>query len=400
MTSDPETVAIAGGGPVGATLALALARSGVASTLVEPGPGGAGDERPIALAASSVRILDSLGAWRDVAPRACPISMVHVSQRGHFGAVRLRAEEQGLDALGQVAPASAIAGALSRAVASCDRVHRVDATRVVGATAGAQAVHLACLPERDTPPAARLLVVADGGSELLTGLGVNRYRRDYEQGAVVCTVRPQREHQGVAYERFTDEGPLALLPLREGRCAVVWTLPEMRARAMAELDDEGFIRALRRAFGGRLGSLDEPGPRSAFPLALVASESLVGDRLVLVGNAAHQLHPVAGQGLNLGMRDAAVLADVIVAASRDGLDPGSPAVLEDYARRRAAEQRAVVRFTDLLARGFDEAPRPLASLRAIAMLALGLLPPLGGLLARHAMGLAGTQPRLVRGAPP
>jgi len=398
-------VLIAGGGPVGSTLALALSAAGVEVVLAEasaPGaPGPAAVRRPIALAAASVRILDTLGVWPAIAGSACPITMVHVSEQGRLGMVRLRAEEQGVAALGQVTDAAVIGAALERALAAAPRVRRLRPSRVVGVSLGPERVRATLDPVPEAPAEARLLVAAQGDDPLLRErCGIACTRRDYGQWALACTVIPGRAHGGVAYERFTPCGPLALLPLAGGACAVVWTLPEQRARALAEVAQAHFLDALEQAFGRRLGRLREAGPRQVFPLALERARRITGARLALAGNAANRLHPVAGQGLNLGLRDVAALAELVAGCVRAGGDPGAEALLAAYAQARRADHAAVVRFTDTLARAFTLARAPFGTLRSAGMLALDLLPPASRALARRAMGLAGRQPRLVRGVWP
>lgn len=399
----PFAVLVCGAGPVGSTLALALAAAGVRVGLVQaPGTAANGtQQRPIALSASSVRILTTLGVWADIVRDACPIRMVHVCEQGRFGMVRLRARELGVEALGYVTGADVIARALERAVSAAPGVTRIGPAQVRGATLHADLLHAHLDPDTGAKPRAMLLVAADGGSSgLAPELGIAADRDDYAQRALVCTVTPGRPHQDVAYERFTPLGPVAMLPLPHGRCAVVWSLPEDRARAVAALDERAFLDALQAAFGRRLGTLRAASPRLGVALSLVRSRALTATRLALTGNAANQLHPVAGQGLNLGLRDAAVLADLVADAVRAGADPGADALLAAYTRLRLPDHRAVVRFTDALARGFTTGPALLGSLRSAGMLALDLVPPARRALARRAMGLAGRQPRLVRGIAP
>lgn len=400
----PFAVLVCGAGPVGGTLALALAAAGVRVGLVHaPPPAAVADAglRPIALSAASVRILTTLRVWPAIAPRACAIRTVHVSEQGRFGMVRLRAQDMGVDALGYVVEADVIGHALHAALVVDTGITRIGPAQVRGAQACGDLLAARLDPAAGDPPRARLLVAADGGeSGLGEALGIASRVREYGQRAVVCAVTPGKPHQGIAYERFTSHGPLALLPLSDARCAVVWTLPETRAQAIAALPEPAFLDALQQAFGRRLGQLHAAGARSSFALSLVRSHALTAPRVALVGNAANRLHPVAGQGLNLGLRDAAALADLVAAAVRTDADPGAEAVLGAYARARRPEQRAIVRFTDLLARGFSARPGLLGGLRSAGMLALDLVPPASRALARHAMGLAGRQSRLVRGIAP
>ena len=396
-------VLVAGGGPVGSALALALGRAGIPVTLLDAATGG-GDApaelRPIALSASSERILRTLDVWPLLEPDAEPIRTVHVSERGRFGVVRLRASELGVDALGQVADAGSIARALDRSLDGCTRVRRMRPATVAAVEPGDGRARVR-MASAGADLDAMLVVAADGAQSLLReSLGVAVHSREYRQHAVVCNVTPGVAHRQVAYERFTPGGPVALLPLADARCGLVWTLDENRAAEVAGCDDAGFLLLLQECFGNRLGRLQAASPRSTFALSLVRSESVTARRCVLIGNAANQLHPVAGQGLNLGLRDAAVLAEMVARAVRRGLDPGDPGLLAEYSRRRRRDQDSVVRFTDALARGFTAGPPALGVLRGAGLLALDLVPAAGRAFARRAMGLAGPQPRLVRGLLP
>jgi 2-octaprenyl-6-methoxyphenol hydroxylase len=399
-----RAVLVSGGGPVGSALALALGQAGIPVTLLEaspPGPGGDADLRPIALSASSVRIFRALGVWPTLAPHACPIRTVHVSERGCFGMVRLRAREQGVDALGQVSDAAAIARALEPALDACTAIERLRPAAIEDVDADTDHVRVAVDGAGETPLHARLLVAADGArTSLRDALGVGTTRRDYRQAALVCNVTPGRSHDETAYERFTASGPVAMLPLVDGRCGLVWTLDEIEAEVLAHGDEAAFLAALQQCFGYRLGRLRSAGPRVCFPLSLVRGNAVTAARCAFIGNAANQLHPVAGQGLNLGLRDAAQLAELVVAAIGRGEDPGAPTLLAEYARRRRADHAAVVRFTDTLARGFIMRVPALSALRSAGMLALDLVPAAGRVFARRAMGLAGPQSRLVRGIAP
>lgn len=426
MTTEIPTVVVVGAGAVGSVLALALARSGIAVTLVDkphadadPLRGGSAamaskQPRPIALSPSSAHILNTLGLWQCIAPHAGPINMVHVGEQGRFGVVRLRASEQGVPALGYVTDVAVIAAALAPAVARAERITCLQGTQALDGAVHGQQIRVLLDGPQDTQENnqehnqtnrnaidAQVLVVADGGdSSISVNLGIASDHRDYHQVAVVCEATPEHAHQGIAYERFTPRGPLALLPMASGDCALVWTLPTSQAQEIATLNDADFAQALRDAFGRRLGRFTALSTRSAYPLALVRAQRLRSTRVALIGNAANRLHPVAGQGLNLGLRDAALLADLLAAAARDGEDLGGDALLRQYARCRQGEHQGIVHFTEALAHGFSAGPRWLGWLRSTGMLALDLLPIGRHLLARHAMGLAHPQARLVRGLNP
>ena len=400
-------VLVAGGGLTGTALALALSGAGLCVVLVESRPPLPGTRpapvRPLAISEGSRRILVSLRVWQRIADDACPIRRVHVSDRGHFGCTRIDAHEHGVDALGQVVDAATVARALAAASTSAPLLRSVAPARVVGAAVGESSIgcRLETVDGESLPGlSARLLVVADGGqSALREQLGVGVREHDYGQVAVTAIVRPGRPHDDTAFERFTEHGPLALLPMTEGRCGLVWTLTPELVSGIAALDDAAFATRLGEAFGRRLGAFECASPRGVFPLVRTLSERPAGVRLAFIGNAAQGLHPVAGQGLNLGLRDVAWLAEEVATAMRAGEDPGAAAVLARYARRRRDDRRAVLGFTDLLLRVFCNRFPPLVLARGIALVATDLLPPLRHLLVRRAMGLAGRQPRLARGLP-
>ena len=246
----------------------------------------------------------------------------------------------------------------------------------------------------------RLIVAADGAdSPLREHFGIGSTVSDYRQTAIVTNITPQLAHNNIAYERFTETGPLALLPMTEQRCAVVWTVASSQVEPIMALDDADFLAALQSRFGYRLGRLERVGRRQAWPLRLVQAKETVRERLALVGNAVHTLHPIAGQGFNLGARDVAVLAEVLVDAVSAGEDPGSLQVLQRYADWRARDHRNVTVFTDGLARLFSLPLPALGVARSAGMLAFDLLPPAKRLLTRMTMGRSGRIPRLARGLP-
>jgi len=400
-------LAIAGGGLVGASLALALAPLGLDIVLVEGvPPGGNGhpsfDERTTALANGTVRVFASLGVWRHMEREAMPIRRIHVSEQGRFGVARIDAAEQGLDALGYVLPNRVIGSALWTALRDCPGVQLVAPARVTGSELDGDRRQLEF--ERDGAAqrlAARLVVAADGAKSLVREqAGVAAEHWAYGQTAITCTVTTQRFHDHVAYERFTPDGPIAVLPLAEGRCGVVWTRPPEDAARLLALPDDAFLTELQRAFGFRLGRLLQVGVRQSYELGLARSEGHVAPRLAVVGNAAQALHPIAGQGFNLGLRDAVSLAEVIADARFAGeADPGAPSTLAAYAGWRDEDQRRIVAFTDGLVRVFGSPLGVVRGLRSVAMLAFDALPPAKAALARLSVGASRRVPRLARGAP-
>ncbi len=401
-------VAIVGGGMVGLSLAAALSRLPLDVVVIEPVPAGeAGqpsfDSRTSALSNGTRRILEGLGVWRSVAAEATPIKRIHVSDRGRFAFARLSAEQQGVPALGYTLENRLLGAALWRAMSAAPRVKILSPAQVTRVTPGAERVDLAVEGCGETGVSARLVVAADGAkSAVREAFGIDATVWDYGQHAVIANVAAGRFHDFVAYERFTPTGPIAVLPLADGRCTIVWTLAPDAAREALALDDAAFLAAFQERFGHRLGQFTRVGKRHAYPLALTRSERQVAPRAVIIGNAAQGLHPIAGQGFNLGLRDVATLAEVIadeVRASGAAMDPGSPAVLERYADWRRADRRTVIAFTDGLVRLFGNPLAPVAAARSAGLLLFDLLPPAKDAFARVTMGLAGRVPKLGRGVP-
>ena len=398
-------VAIAGGGMVGLSLAAALADLPLEVVVIEPVASDAGqqpsfDARTTALSGGSRRVLEGIGVWAAVAGQATPIRRIHVSERGAFGAARLTAAEQGVASLGYTLENRLLGLALRDRAAGIPRLKLCHA-RVCEANAGTDAVQLTT--DAGEAWSARLVVAADGAqSAVRTALGIEASASDYGQHAVIAHVDTGRFHEYTAYERFTPAGPIAVLPIAEGRSAVVWTLaPEAAKRALA-LDDATFIAELQEAFGLRLGRFTRVGRRQSYPLSLTRSEKLTAPRAVILGNAAQGLHPVAGQGFNLGLRDVAALAELLadeIAEHGPGADPGAAHVLARYAEWRRPDREAVIRFTDSLVRGFGMPLASVRGLRSAGLLAFDLMRPVKHEFARRTMGLAGRQPRLVRGLP-
>ncbi len=404
METDHD-ILIIGGGLAGASLACALGPSGLRIGVVEAVPfGGRGqpsyDDRNVALAYGSKRIFATMGVWEDVvAGGAAPIKQIHISDRGHFGASHLHHDAMGVEALGYVVPNRVLGVAL---LAGMERYANVDL--ICPATMqDIQIDHDAARVQVDRDGevvtlTTRLLVIADGGrSAAREMLGIEARTVDYRQTAVVANATPERPHDGVAFERFTPTGPLALLPLTNDRCAMVWSTRPEHVDELLALSDEEFASRLHARFGDRLGRFQRVGKRNAYPLTLVRVREHVRARVALIGNAAHALHPVAGQGFNLGLRDVAALAQVVTDAVRADKDIGDLMVLQEYADWRRRDTLAVTRFTDSLVRMFSNSFFPAVAARNLGLVAVDLIPPLKRSLVHRTMGLAGKLPRLARG---
>ncbi|HXS53775.1 MAG TPA: FAD-dependent monooxygenase [Usitatibacter sp.] len=373
-------VAIVGGGPVGATLAALAASSGLSIALFEARSGPSGDKRILALSHASRERLEEVRAWP--AASATPIASIHISQRGGPGRTLLEAAEQALPALGYTVPYAALESELSTALRECGVPVRYGAA-CTGIRLASDAATLDLASGEEVH--ARLLVIADGGSSAARIPGVAFTEKDYGQLAIVGALRTDRPHGARAYERFTPQGPMALLPV-EDRYALVWTAAPERARELLALEQSAFLAALQDAFGDRAGRFVSIEERNAFALKLRTVNSPVALRTVIVGNAAQALHPVAGQGLNLGLRDAAAVADLVRSMPEAA---GSGEMLQAYREARRRDASRGVAFTDFLVSIFSDGRRIPTWGRGLALAVLDALPPARRLLAE----------RMIYGAP-
>ena len=374
-------VAIVGAGPVGAALAARIGHSGLEVAIFEARPGPATDARTLALSHASREGLVDVAAW----PRegVTAITSIHVSQLGGPGRTLIEAREQGLEALGYTVGFNALEAALHAAVAAAGvPIHFDSACERI--ELGEKAARLQIAGRGSVE--ARLLVLADGGANAARIPGIAFSEKDYGQHAVVATVATDRPHSGRAWERFTPTGPMALLPVGE-RYALVWTATAAESARLRGLDDAAFTAQLQERFGDRAGRFGAPGPRASFPLKLRVVNTPVALRTAIVGNAAQALHPIAGQGLNLGLRDAHQLADAIVAAGAESL--GTLEMMDSYRAARRRDTRRGVAFTDMLVSTFaSELPFSKWG-RGLALAALDVFPPARRLLAE----------RMIHGAP-
>ncbi|HVZ00436.1 MAG TPA: UbiH/UbiF/VisC/COQ6 family ubiquinone biosynthesis hydroxylase [Dongiaceae bacterium] len=428
-------IAIVGGGLVGMTLAAATSTAGIATTLIEAEAirdmaEAKFDGRSSAIAYGSKQVLAAVGAWRHLEADASPIREIRVSDGGwrqllhsahespffvHYDARDLpagtvpRGETGGEDQppFGWIVENRAIRRGLLKRLAECRDLTHIDSARVsdIGFHPGGADLHLQ--DGRVIP--ARLVIAADGRHSAvrrLAGIGFKEF--GYDQTAIVCTVAHEHDHRGVAHENFLPAGPFAMLPMTDGpddrgvmrhRSSIVWTEDPRIVPWLLGLDDAAFAAEIERRFGTTLGALEPVGLRFSYPMRLLLADVYAKDGVVLLGDAAHAIHPVAGQGFNLGVRDVAALAEALVDGHRLGLDLGSLAVLENYARWRRFDNLLLTGFTDGLVRLFSNDVPPVRLARDLGFYAFNLMKPLKRLAMRHAMGVVGDLPRLVRGLP-
>jgi 2-octaprenyl-6-methoxyphenol hydroxylase len=402
--TDRDDVLIVGGGLVGASLACALAPLGLRITVVESIPFDddthpSFDERTIAITWSSRRVFEAIGLWEEIACDAHSIRSIHVSDRGHAGMVRLHCSLINTEALGYVIPTRSIGRALVKRLQKFSSIRYLTPVNAINLEITDDAAVVDC-EGVSSPLSASLLVIADGGrSPLGPKAGIAKTEKHYPQSALVAIVDTERKHNGMAFERFTRHGPIALLPFGKSRFALAWTLPTRQAQLHAQLPVSEFLARLQQDFGERAGFFEYVGKRSVYPLRRTSVIPPSAHRTVLVGNAAHEVHPVAGQGFNLGLRDTAELAEIIACTVEKGQDIGHSAVVDHYAHSRQQQTERVLAFTDGLVRLFGTTTLGVGLLRSAGLNAVELFPPVKRLLLRRTAGLSGRQPRLARGLP-
>ena len=396
-------VVIVGGGMVGASFALALRSTRLRVLLIEGVPPDSAsqpsfDERTTALGNGSRRIFESLGVWPDMETEASPIRSIHVSDAGRFGMARLDASEQGVPAFGYVVPNRVIGRVLWQALRSVPNVTVAMPAQVKHATLSENGVLIDVLRDGAVERVrASVAVAADGaGSVLRASAGIEAEVEDYDQVAIVVNATTDKPNTGEAFERFTASGPLAVLPTVGDGYTVVWAVRPARAAELLALDDAAFAAELLDSFGWRVGRFTRVGRRNQYPLALSRATETVAGRVVLIGNAAQALHPVAGQGFNLGLRDAATLAEMLAAGNTD---PDFTELLARFSAWRAEDRQGVTKFTDGLVKLFGSDLPGLGLVRNFGLLLFDLSPTAKRALSRVSWGFAGRMPRLARGLP-
>ena len=399
-------ILISGGGMVGLPLGLALAQGGLKVVILDTAPPAKllephFDGRVSALAYASVRMLTALGVWDGLAPDAQPIHEILVTD-GQTGkpaspfSLHFDSQEVGADALGHIAENRHIRAALYQCAGACANleIKAPAAVKSLTMTAGSAVARLADGGEIS----ASLVVAADGReSPLRSQMGVQIIGWSYPQTGIVATVAHDKPHNGVAYEHFLPSGPFAILPMTGNRSSLVWTEAKTKAPALLALDEAGFNDELARRFGSHLGKTKSAGPRWSYPLSFHLARDFVRPRFALAGDCAHGIHPIAGQGLNLGLKDAAALAEVLLDAARLGRDIGALDTLKRYERWRRFDSFALAASTDALNRLFSNDIAPLRHLRDLGMGIVDSIGPARRFFMRHAGGDGGKLPRLMRG---
>jgi 2-octaprenyl-3-methyl-6-methoxy-1,4-benzoquinol hydroxylase/2-octaprenylphenol hydroxylase len=394
-------VAVVGAGMVGATAASLLARSGFSVAVIEPRVPVAFDSvadvglRVSAISPGSARVLEQAGAWQAIeGQRACPYRSMHVEEAGHIGGLDFEAAAFGLERLGTIVENELVQSALWSVLQASPLIDLYSPDRPVGITNGTDRVELAL--ESGARLRAGLLLAADGGDSQVRGqLGIRQDSWDYNQHGVVGVVAMDRINPGVAWQRFMAGGPLAFLPLADGRSSMVWTRPVNAAKALLAMEEEAFLSELAAAGSDGLGEPVSVGPRAAFPLAMRLSESYLSGRVVLLGDAAHVIHPLAGQGVNLGLADAAALVETLLEARAAGEEPADGKRLSRWQRWRRSESELMARGTHGIRALFM--PAGLAGLRALGLRMVGKSWLARDFFIRRAAGLSRNAPRLARG---
>ncbi len=395
-------IAIVGGGLAGASLAVALAPLGYDISVIESVAFRAAaqpsyDDRTLALSHSSCRILAGIGLWENLATRATAIRKILVTERNRPVRVTLDSAEMGLTEFGHVVEAHCFGGVVTQRLTETENIEVLCPVSVEGIEVGGLHSKLSLVSEDGAESlSARLVIAADGANSFIRNhLKIPTQTRDYHQTVISCNVTPEKAHRGRAYECLSSTGPFAVLPHTGTRCGLVWSVESDAAGRILELGNDEFLSRAQDRFGLHLGKFLSVGKRSAYPLQLVRARQDIGERLVVLGNAAHAIHPVGAQGFNLALRDVASLAEVL--ADGDLGDPGAAVLLQQYSQWRREDHRATIAFSDGITRLFAHPSMLAAGLRTGGMIGLALIPSLRRHQAIRAMGYRGKVPRLALG---
>jgi 2-octaprenyl-6-methoxyphenol hydroxylase len=399
-------VLMVGGGIVGMSLASLLAESSLKVALLDASlpfkrePSSRND-RMLVLAHSSQVILDSMKIWREISQAVTPIRKVHISDKGHFGSSQITAEEERVPFLGYVVSAQKLLAVLQVSINNNPLIDVFQPVKFKSVDYGKNTLLVVAESDStDLQLTGRLLVAADGqDSAVRNFLNIKNISHDYQQVAITCQVDLKRPHQCVAYERFTEQGPLAFLPLSNQQAAVIWTVSSRQANQLLALEKKNFLKLLQTSFGYRLGKLTDCSQPIPVSLQLVTVRQQVFPRTVLLGNAVHTLHPVAGQGLNLAFRDMAVLGEIISLAVKENKDIGCIEILERYLKQRESDQQQIIALTHSLVSLFSNSLLPVVLARGFSMVMLDRMEWIKKILAKRMLGLGGNVPRLACGLP-
>ncbi len=432
MTSNQQTtdIVIVGGGLAGLSMAAALSSLPLNITVIEfassplaehsnsdkdsPESGNAEssyspsfDDRALALSVASIKILNNIGVFDQADIDSCtPIEHIHVSDRGHMGMLRMAASEVDEAYLGKVIPAPLLGQKLSQFISNkgyTAKISVLDQSQVTHIKHKADKAIVQISSDendhvRERTIDCQAVILADGGrSNMAEKIGLPAIKTDYEQVGILANVVISKNHQNIAYERFTDTGPLALLPLRSNEFKLVWTVEPSEQEALLAMTDEVFLSSLQQRFGQRAGYFEKVSRRVAYPMIANERAQIVSGRVALIGNAAHSLHPIAGQGFNLGLRDVACLAEVLAGQLAQQQDLGDAQALMSYQSARQDDIKRTATFTDQLVKKFSTNAKPIAILRTVGLLALDMQTMLKRQLMRKLMGVSGQQFKLLKG---
>ena len=393
-------LAIAGGGIVGLTLACALKNSGLNVVLIEAKPDSVAATKGQAYAVSllSTRIFKGIGIWSQILPQIATFRHIRLSDADYPGVVQFQPEDLGTDTLGYVAEHQALLTPLQEFLQECPHVKYLCPAEVVKTQYQANGVEIELkIGGESHKIRTRLIVAADGArSRIRNAAGIKTHGWQYWQSCIVAFVKPEKSHNDTAYERFWSSGPFAILPLPGNRCRIVWTAPHEEAKALVALDDQQFLAELSCRYGDQMGRLELEGDRFVFPVQLMQSDRYVLPRLALIGDAAHCCHPVGGQGLNMGIRDAAALAEVLQSAHNQGEDIGDLQILKRYESWRKQENLTILGFTDLLDRMFSNNWLPIVIIRRIGLWMLQKVRPVKTYALQLMTGLKGRTPEIAQ----